>query len=401
MTTTVVDRATDLLIAVETGVEVIEIAAPIGGLPPLALSRGQTIIGKGAATPLSFVHDGLSLSGTNSLKSLHINCPATASAINVAPGATECGSFHLSECQCEGVVHLVFDDNAGDVTLAIAGIAVTCANATALLPRPAGNGVEVQQGALTVWNRSVAPTVVTLVARDIVIGSSAQPVGGTGLFVAGNQSGKGGTISLHQLETGPIFSDSMLPEGTTGIVAGGIFLLAGVNGEWVETLGDIVTWGANSVPIDTWGLIGHWRIDGNARSHGPSAVGMVNAGTLERCTINGEIETFGDGARGCCIYGPTGTITARAIRTHGSAAAGLHVVDQLDAIILTDGVFTAGAPGQGLMKGRMIETPAHGVEVETSGRLGVLDCARIAATGAGAEPIHAEPGAIGTITDHC
>jgi hypothetical protein len=111
------------------------------------------------------------------------------------------------------------------------------------------------------------------------------------------------------------------------------------------------------------------------------------------------IETFGDGARGCCIYGPTGTITARAIITHGAAAAGLQVVDRLDAITLSEGIFTTGGPGMGLMKGQMIETPAHGVEIEAGGRLDLLDCARISVAGSGAVSIHAEPGAIGTITD--
>lgn len=399
MSRVAVQTAADLVAAVEAGAPLIEIAAPIDLLPPLRLSRGQAIVGSGAATPLSFDGDGFAVCAANRLQSLHIACPPTASAISLAPGAEACEWFAFGDCRCSGVVHLMFDDPAGDVDITLSGLTVLRADATARLPRPAGNGVEVQHGAITVWNRADTPTTVTLDAQGIVIGSGEEPVRGTGLFVAGNQAGNGGRVVLRQMATGPVFSDSALPAGTTGTVSGGIFFLAGVWGDLVETHGDITTWGANAVPIDCWGNLGHWRIEGSGRSHGPSAVGMVNAGTLGRCSISGVIETFGDGARGCCIYGPTGTITARAIITHGAAAAGLQVVDRLDAITLSEGIFTTGGPGMGLMKGQMIETPAHGVEIEAGGRLDLLDCARISVAGSGAVPIHAEPGAIGTVAN--
>jgi hypothetical protein len=393
-----VARRADLLAALKAGEPHVEVTAPIEGLPCLELTHGQTLSGGGAASVLSFGGGGLMLHGANRLHSLHLACPPEASAISLAPGAQTCGWFDLDGITCRGVVHLLFGDDAGHVDLTLRRITLLAADATGRLPRPTGNGVEVLHGALTVWNRAALPTRITLDASDIAIGSAQEPVRGTGLFVAGNQSG-GGTVVLRRMGCGPVFSHSTLPDGTTGTVAGGAFFLAGVSGDLVECSGDVTTWGANAVPIDTWGDLGHWRVAGDARSHGPSAVGMVNAGTLQSCTIAGVIETFGDGARGCCVYGPTGTITATAIRTHGKAATGLQVVDRLEAMILSEGIHTAGEPGQGLMKGQMIATPAHGVEVEPGGRLDRLDAGRIVVTGALALPIHAPPGAIGTVTD--
>lgn len=392
-----VNSAVGLENAIRAGTLRIEIAGQIGGLPPLALAPAQTLAGVNNEACLSFLGDGLLLAGDNRLDGLHIACLPDATALAIAPDSGPCGRIEIRQCRCDGVVQLVLTDTAADAELIIDGLAISNADATQRLPRPQGNGVEVQQGALTIWNQSATATTLGVTANNIVIGSIEQPVRGTGLFVAGNETGTGGRVVLRQFSTGAVSSDSALPEGTTGTVAGGIFFLVGVYGETVETLGDITTMGANAVPVDNWGELARWRVDGNARSYGPSAVGMVNAGRLDRCEIAGAIETFGDGARGCCIYGPTGSIEAAAIRTHGKAASGLQVVNRLDSIRLSEGIFTDGAPGEGLMKGQMMSTPAHGVEVESGGWLGELDVGTICVTGTKAAPIHAADGAIARI----
>lgn len=388
-TATVVDDPASLAAAIDAGAERISVRGAITGLPPLRLKPGQSLAGEKNGASLSFNTDGVVLSRDNRLERLELFSPPSKRAIMVAVDAASCGTMILCDLACHGLVQLVFSEHAGDVALRIARLEVTMADATQCLPRPTGNGVEVQQGALTIWNRSPATTVVTIDAQGIVIGSAEAPVGGTGLFVAGQGDAGGGKVCLHRFHTGSVHSDSRLPEGTTHIVAGGMFFFNGVEGD-VLTHGDIITHGPNAVPVDTWGTLGLWRIEGNARSHGPSAVGFVNAGQLGRCEITGVLETFGDGARGCCIYGPTGSFSADSIRTHGRAAAGVQVVASLERLELGTGIFTQGDAGEGLMKGQMVRTPAHGVEVEAGGALGVLDCASISVTGSEAEPIHAQ-----------
>lgn len=388
-TITVRDGAA-LVAAVASGAMRIEVHGTIKGLPPLLLHPGQTLCGHDSGAILVFEGDGIVLAGDNSLDRLTLKSPADNRAIRVDDKASACGQIALRDLTCEGLVQLILFDQAGDVDFLLSRISVAQADATGQLPRPFGNGVEVQQGALTLWNRSATGTVVTVDAEGLAIGHADAPVGGTGLFVAGHGDADAGKLLLRRFITDSVYSDSRLAAGTTQTVAGGIFFLGGVEGRDVLTRGEIVTHGANAVPVDSWGKLGCWRIEGDARSHGPSAVGFVNAGQLDRCEIMGMLETHGDGARGCCIYGPTGQFVAGSIRTHGRAAAGVQVVDRLDRLEVHDGIFTQGDAGEGLMKGKMIQTPAHGVEIEQGGWLGELDCATIAVTGSEAKAIHVE-----------
>lgn len=379
-----VTSAAGLIAALASGAREIVVGAALAGLPPLRLEPGQALVGASPGTRLGFAGRGLALAGDNRLENLAIACPPTARAIHLDAPPHGAGRFQVRSCQVQGLVHFLFEEMAGDVELELVDLAITAAEANALLPRPTGNGVEVLQGALTIWNRAPQAARLYLTGQGITIGTRESPVRGTGLFIAG---GAPGSVALRRLETGPVHSDSGLPEGTTGTVAGGIFLLAGVRGERVVTHGDIVTHGANAVPVDNWGELALWQVHGSARSFGPSAVGLVNAGRLGRCAIDGDIETHGDGARGCCIYGPTGQVRARAIRTFGKAAVGLQVVDRLEVIDLVQGIYTQGDPGEGLMKGTMVTIAAHGIDIEPGAWLGRIDCPEIRALGQGAQAI--------------
>ncbi|WP_374597968.1 hypothetical protein [Sphingosinicella sp.] len=383
------------LAALASGAPVIKVSGRVEGLPSFSLQPGQVIVGDGDTAGLAFAADGIVLTANNTISGLALLCPAECCALRIAADAA-CGRIALADLHCEGIVHLVFTAANGDTVLYLRNLFVSDADASACLPRPFGNGVEVQQGALTIWNRSETDTTIAVDARGLRIGDAGKPVRGTGLFVAGQGETGRGKVVLERFETGDVHSDSGLPEGTTQTVSGGIFFLFGVEGDEVGTIGDVSTRGANAVPIDTWARLGLWTVDGNVRSFGPSAVGFVNAGDLGTCKITGTLETFGDGARACCIYGPTGSFVADTIRTHGRAATGVQVVNRLERLQVRSGLFTAGDAGEGLVKGRMVATPAHGVEVEAGGYLGELDSGVIEATGRDALAVHVE-GTLGAI----
>ena len=385
--TTVIANAPSLLDAIRDGEPTIGVRGEICDLPPLSLSRGQALIGVDDHAVLAFADDGIALSDDNRIEQLALRSPAESRCVFHDTAALT-GELILNRVRCAGMVDLIVCARGERARITLTEVSVDAADATARLPRPFGNGVWVQQGALTIWNRSTDPSTLNVDGRDIRIGATDSPVRGTGLFVAGAGQEGGGTVKLSGFSSGSVYADSTLTEGTTTTVSGGIFFLHGVKGAGIVTDGEIVTHGANAVPVDNWGELDHWTIRGDVQSFGPSAVGFVNAGSLGACTIEGVLETRGPGARGVCVYQPMGTFSARSIRTQGRAAVGVQIVAALNRLHLTDSLVTLGEAGEGLVKGEMIATPAHGIEIEQGSRLGELDCGAIDVRGEGALPIH-------------
>jgi len=397
---TVADRA-GLLAALAGASPLVRIRGRIADLPPLTLAAGQSIEGEGEDACLAFGGDGVRLSGGNTVARLLLAAPPGRDALALAGDGCAPGTITIEDVACIGAVRLLFrggEASVSDVpvTLVVRALDIIAADTVSRLPRPAGNGVEVQQGAFTVWN--TAPGVdVTLDVADLSAGRRDAPVRGCGVFVAGDTPA-GATVKLQRFATGEVHSDSTLSGDVTQTVSGGVFILGGVVGDTVESAA-IVTHGANCVPVDTWAEIGLWTVTGRVVSHGPSAVGFVNAGTLGELRLMQGIETFGEGARACCIYGPTGRISANGIVTHGRAASAVQVVSRLGTLIVDGAIVTHGTAGEGLVKGHMVPAYADAVHVEAGGAIGSIVCAAIEIRGGDALQIRNE-GAIGGSGGH-
>jgi hypothetical protein len=385
-----VTSAAELLRELKAATAHISISGSIDHLPSFTLLPGQTLSGLGEEPMLIFDAEGIALAGDNRIERLGIVSPADCRAVHLAGDVKPGASFHFADLTVHGQFQLIFGDNICEAFVAIRNIAMAGCDTRGRMDRPHANGVSVLQGAVTIWNRAESATTVHVEAENIDIGSADNPVVGTGLFLAGSGHEAGGRLLCRRLVVGGVHSMSGLREGTTETVAGGIFILQSARIDTIIGTASVVTRGANAVPIDNWGSVRSWKIDGNAISHGSSAIGFINAGTIERLELSGDIETFGDGARGCGIYGPTGSISARAIRTHGNAAIGVQIIDHLGKLTLTEGVFTDGAPGEGLVKGRMVRTPAHAIHVEHGAALIELDVPQIVARGPLARPMLAD-----------
>ena len=65
----------------------------------------------------------------------------------------------------------------------------------------------------------------------------------------------------------------------------------------VRNRGPVVTYGANDMVLDNWGLVDRWIAEQKISSYGPRAIGFVNFGTVNEMRIEAPIETFGQGAR--------------------------------------------------------------------------------------------------------
>ena len=365
----VVETAQNLLDALSVGIEDIAIRGRIGSLPTLRLARGQRLRGVDAQASLGFEADGIALTADNRVESLGLVSPPFRRAVQLAVASGERGTLVLANLACQGTIQLIFEDETASSNVSIQAVSVAKADARAQQPRPEAHGVSVLAGALTVWNRSSRSSRINLLMSGVEIGTPDRPVLGTGLLLAGSLEPSGGQVSATAINVGRVYAHSGLSERETAIVAGGVFILHGVKIDRLLCTGSIVTHGANAVPIDNWGSVETWRVMGDAISYGPSAVGFVNVGRLDTLDVRGAIETFGEGARGCAIYSPTGTVRAHTIRTHGDAATGVQVGGQLDRLELTDGIYTEGGTGVGLSKGKMIRSPADAIHIEREGHL--------------------------------
>jgi hypothetical protein len=228
----------------------------------------------------------------------------------------------------------------------------------------------VLQGALTLWNQQPdARSIITATLRNISIGEHDQPVRGGGVFLSGSNAARGGYLRIDDLDVQSIVVDSALAEGTTDRVAAAVFVSLNAHVHRVRCVKNIDTYGPNCVALDNWGEVDEWLAESDVRSHGPSAVAIVNAGVLGSLRVLGQVETFGVGARGMSIYAPTGPVQMGSLTTHGDGAAAVHVTSPLDSLTVLGDVTTHGASGSSLVKGIVNSMPADAIDVTESGSI--------------------------------
>lgn len=142
--------------------------------------------------------------------------------------------------------------------------------------RPAGYGVEVLQGAFTLWNqRTDGAVVITTDLTGLSAGRDGAPVLGGGIFVSG-AGDVGGRLQASRVETGAVHSDGRIASGTPDRISGGVFTVYGADVALVRNRGPVVTYGPNDMVRDNWGTVDRWTADAALTSRGPSGIGFVN-----------------------------------------------------------------------------------------------------------------------------
>ena len=87
-----------------------------------------------------------------------------------------------------------------------------------------------------------------------------------------------------------------------------------------------MTYGANDMALDNWGIVDRWIARDNVTTLGASGIGFVNFGSIDELRIEAPIETFGPGARGFNVY--TGSVRLGIfdrIVAHGDGAVGVQI----------------------------------------------------------------------------
>ncbi|MGH7100940.1 MAG: hypothetical protein ACREFJ_00970 [Acetobacteraceae bacterium] len=312
--------------------------------------------------------DGIGLTANNRVSGITVIAAPGARAIYTEAGIADMGTITLSNLAVTGKVSIITRTGTDKLNLAVDGLHIAACDSRRYSEQPQKYGVNVYQGALTVYNfNGDANSRIGASLTNIAVGAKNAPVLGSGIFVSGFGD-QGGRVELETLTTGEIHSTGMLPYGTADMITAGVFIVYGVNAKRVEHFGDIVTYGVNDMVLDTWGTVDRWIAHAPIVSYGPSGIGFVNFGTVDDFVAEAEIVTYGLGARGFNQYdGTVRKIRFKSIETFGDGSIGIPVSKPVGTIVLDEGVTTHGSVGNTLVKGVNMQLPAEAISVKPGG----------------------------------
>jgi len=354
----------------DEGVREIHVAGMLAGVPTLHLAPGQSLIGDGEGSQVTFAPgvDGVRLSRDNEVRALTLAVDVDRRALFNDTTHPTLGRVKLAKLQVTGVVQLLAADAVRAGHVEAHGIDIVAADARGYDRRPKGYGVEVLPGAFTLWNQQTDSAVtITADLTGLSAGRSGAPVKGSGIFVSGGGDGAGRT-DVSRLVTGAVFSDGGIAPGTPDRITGGVFVVHGTYVDLVRTCGIVTTYGPNDMVLDNWGTVDRWITEAKVTSHGPSGIGFVNFGAINQLDVQAPIETFGQGARGFNVYaGTVGSAEFDRIVTHADGAVGLQVSQTIGTILVKRGIETFGGAGDSLVKGVVVRLSPIAFSIKPGG----------------------------------
>jgi hypothetical protein len=348
----------------------LELQASVACPYPITLPPGFSLSGVNKdVSVLSFCNgDGLGLTANNRVASLTIIATPADRAIYTQTGFSDMGNITLSDLSVTGQVSIITRSGTTKLNLDVDKLHVAACDCRRYSEQPQKYGVNVYQGALTVYNfNGDSHSNIYASLTDVSIGSRNAPVLGSGIFVSGFGD-SGGWVQLSKLTTGAVYSNGLLPYGTADIITAGVCIVYGVEAKQVEHFGEIVTYGVNDMVLDTWGKVDNWIAHAPVVSYGPSGIGFVNFGTVENFVAEKEIRTHGLGARGFNQYdGTVKNIRFKSIETFGDGSIGIQVSKPVGTIAIDEGIITHGSVGNTLVKGVNMRLPAEAFSVKPGG----------------------------------
>ena len=356
-------------------VEQIIVRGEISQVPSLRLSPGQRLLGEqdGAALLFRSEIDGLQLTTDNEVQGLRLQVSRERRALFTDTSAPTLGRLLLARLSLVGQVQILLREQLRGGHISVSGLDILAADVTGTSDRPHGYGVDVQQGALTVWNQQpAAQGILTADLAGISLGRENAPVNGSGVFLSGAGFAET-SLRVSRLETDSIFVDGTIPESTADLISGGVFVVSGAHVDDVINHGAVVTYGPNDMVLDNWGDVDRWIAEGKVTSYGPSGIGFVNFGTTRSFHALQPIETFGRGARGFNAYdGLIETAEFERIETHAAAGVGIQISRPVTHLIVHGGITTHGGVGESLVKGVIKQLPAYGLSVQPGAVVGEM-----------------------------
>lgn len=368
-----IDTFNNLITAVNDGLKEIVITRSILCNYSLLLSEGVAITGRaqenGEFPLLSFQHsDGIGVSANNSIKNLNIDVPINHKAIFNTTVKSDLGTFSFENLFIKGQVSIITRVGVDKANVVIENVDIHSADTRHYLEQPQKYGVNVLQGALTIYNiNPKEESLVSVVVGNISIGRKNAPVTGSGIFISGFGD-KGGKTEISKLHTKAVYSNGKIPLGVADYITGGVFVLFGAHAKEVVTDGEVITYGVNDMVLDVWGSVDNWTSNAAVISYGPSGVGFVNFGTVKNFTVNAPVQTYGLGARGYNQYdGTVENISFQSIETFGNGSIGIQISKPIGKLTVQGNVTTHGTVGSSLVKGVYMDLPAYALSIKDGG----------------------------------
>lgn len=354
----------------EVGPRTLELQTSVACPFSIILPPGFALTGKDKdSCILGFSNgDGIGLTADNRVAKLTVIATPAARAIYTQTGFADMGSITLDDLSVTGQVSIITRSGTDKLNLVVDRLHIAACDCRRYSEQPQKYGVNVYQGALTVYNFSGdARSTISASLSNISAGARNAPVIGSGIFVSGFGD-QGGWVQLDKLTTGAVYSCGMLPYGTADVITAGVFIVYGVKAKLVEHFGEVVTYGVNDMVLDTWGAVEDWRVHAPVVSYGPSGIGFVNFGTVNNFVAEREIVTHGLGARGFNQYdGTVKNIRFKSIETFGDGSIGIQVSKPVGTIVVDDSIITHGSVGNTLVKGVNMQLPAAAFSVKPGG----------------------------------
>jgi len=314
--------------------------------------------------------DGLGLTADNEIADLIIQTNPNNRAIYTLSNHPDLGTLSLKNLTVTGQVQILTRAGTKTTKLVADNIDIVACDARRYSEQPQKYGVNVYQGAFTVYNFNSDPdSVINATLTNISLGRKGAPVIGSGLFICGFGD-NGGWVISDTITTGDIYSNGMLPFGQPDMITAGVFIVNGVKVKSLTHKGSVTTYGVNDMVLDTWGYVEKWVAEKPITSYGPSGIGFVNFGTVDEFDAQDKIETFGSGARGFNQYdGTVKKAVFHSIITHGNGSIGMQFSKAVGSIEVKNGVETNGSVGQSLVKGVIMTLPADAISVKPGGEI--------------------------------
>ena len=284
-----VSTAQELQEAITAGAAEIVIAGRIAGSPSITLPEGTTLCGG----ELAFLAKGVRLTRDNTLRDITITTTPYEVAVYNDTSVQDAGILRFENVSTVGQVYLVAEHATSQVRVEAMGLHVKDADVRGRVEQPHGYGVDVLQGGLTLWNRQPDSSArFTATLRDVSVGTDETPVRGSGVFVAGcgDREGRlaGGAFEADLIETGTVVTDGGIAPGSDKI-SGGVFVVSGATVDKVINAGPVTTHGQNDMVLDNWGYVKEWVTTADVTSTGPSGIGFVNFGDIDKLDMQAPI----------------------------------------------------------------------------------------------------------------
>ncbi|MGN6399082.1 MAG: hypothetical protein ACTHMD_01430 [Flavisolibacter sp.] len=368
-----VNTFNDLVSAIKTGQKEITITRSILCNYSIFLPEGVNLNGKpqenGELPLLSFQHsDGIGVSANNAVKNLNIDTPVNHKAIFNTTVQKELGTFTLENLLVKGQVSIITRVGVEKANVVINNVDIHSADARHYLEQPQKYGVNVLQGALTIYNiNPSSDSLLSVSVSNLSIGRKNAPVSGCGVFISGFGD-QGGRTEISKLHTQSVYSNGKIPLGVADYITAGVFVLYGAHAKEVITDGEVTTYGVNDMVLDVWGSVDNWTSNAPVISYGPSGVGFVNFGIVKNFTVNAPLQTYGLGARGYNQYdGTVDNITFQSIETFGDGSVGIQISKKIGTLTVNGDVTTHGSIGASLVKGVYFDLPAYALSIKNGG----------------------------------